>query len=128
MVGLEGHINLCELIVGYRLRAILSHNNLGVGTTIDANKILPVIGKGDAEYHVPLADNLECFGREQLESGCYYSIIVLSLARRDERRVIAHADGSPDDRRRDVDLARASPLQGLDVGSVSILDRLENFD
>ena len=29
---------------------------------------------------------------------------------------------------RDVDLARASPLKGLDVGSVSILDRLDNFD
>ena len=128
MVGLEGHINLCELIVGYRLWAILSHNNLGVGTTIDANKISPVIGKGDAEHHVPVAVYLEIVGREQLESSGYYSIIVLSLARRDERRMIADADGSPDDRRRDVDLARASPLQGLDVGSVSILDRLDNFD
>lgn len=84
MVGLEGHINLCELIVVYRLRAILSHNNLGVGTTIDAYKILPVIGKGDAEHHVPVAVYLEIVGREQLESGGYYSIIVLSLARRDE--------------------------------------------
>lgn len=97
MVGLEGHINLCELIVGYSLRAILSHNNLCVGTTIDTNKKSPVIGKGDTEYHVPVAVNLEIVGREKLESGGYYSIIVLSLARRDERRMIAHADGSPDD-------------------------------
>lgn len=84
MSGLEGHINLCELIVGYSLRAILSHNNLCVGTAIDAYKILPVIGKGDAEHHVPVAVYLEIVGREQLESGGYYSIIVLSLARRDE--------------------------------------------
>lgn len=81
MVGLEGHINLCELIVGYRLRAILSHNNLGVGTTIDANKILPVIGKGDAEYHVTGAVETGIVGREQLESCSYNSIIVLKLTR-----------------------------------------------
>lgn len=81
MTRRERHINLGELIIGNSLWAILSDNNLGVGSPIDAHQVLPIIGKSNPEDHVTGAVKTGIVGREQLKRGSYNRIIVLKLAR-----------------------------------------------